>query len=119
MDENEVATEVDKPKPKKQLSEKQLAQLAKAREKANAVRKRNAEMKKKEKKTDFEDIVTKFLKRSEEKQIDILHLHDWITGACAPLYKERFQALDLKVGKVITTIHNMCYQGEILIPYRF
>ena len=45
------------------------------------------------------------------KQIDILHLHDWITGACAPLYKERFQSLGLKIGKVITTIHNMCYQG--------
>ena len=30
------------PKPKRQLSEKQLAQLAKAREKANAVRKQNA-----------------------------------------------------------------------------
>ena len=37
------------PKPKKQLSEKQLAQLAKAREKANAVRKQNAERKRKEK----------------------------------------------------------------------
>ena len=49
---------------------------------------------------------------NQEKQIDILHLHDWITGSCAPLYKERFQALGLKVGKVITTIHNMCYQGE-------
>ena len=48
----------------------------------------------------------------QKKPIDILHLHDWITGACAPLYKERFQPLGLKVGKVITTIHNMCYQGE-------
>ena len=31
-------------KPKRQLSEKQLEQLAKAREKANAVRKKNAEL---------------------------------------------------------------------------
>ena len=38
------------PKKKKQLTQTQLDQLAKAREKANAVRKRNAEMKKKEKK---------------------------------------------------------------------
>jgi hypothetical protein len=38
-----------KAKPKRQLSEKQLAQLAKAREKANAVRKKNAELKRKEK----------------------------------------------------------------------
>ena len=37
-------------KPKRQLTQAQLDQLAKAREKANAVRKRNAEMKKKEKK---------------------------------------------------------------------
>ena len=47
----------------------------------------------------------------QKQQIDILHLHDWITAACAPLYKERFQSLGLSVGKVITTIHNMCYQG--------
>jgi hypothetical protein len=39
---------MDEPKPKKQLSEKQLAQLAKAREKANAVRKQNAENRRKE-----------------------------------------------------------------------
>ena len=38
-----------KPKVKKQLSEAQLAQLAKAREKANAVRKSNAEAKRKAK----------------------------------------------------------------------
>ena len=37
-------------KPKRQLTQAQLDQLAKAREKANAVRKRNAETKKKEKK---------------------------------------------------------------------
>ena len=42
--------EAPKTKPKRQLTEAQLAQLAKAREKANAVRKRNAEMKRKEKK---------------------------------------------------------------------
>ena len=48
----------------------------------------------------------------QKKQVDILHLHDWITGGCAPLYKERFQPLGLRIGKVITTIHNMCYQGQ-------
>ena len=41
---------MEEPKPKKQLTQAQLDQLAKAREKANAVRKRNAEMKRKEKK---------------------------------------------------------------------
>ena len=41
--------EQPKSKPKRQLTQAQLDQLAKAREKANAVRKQNAEMKKKEK----------------------------------------------------------------------
>eukprot|EP01048_Picozoa_sp_COSAG05_P043069 COSAG05_NODE_23632_length_256_cov_1.528662_1_plen_48_part_10 len=39
----ELAATPQETKPKRQLSEAQLAQLAKAREKANAVRKRNAE----------------------------------------------------------------------------
>lgn len=42
---------------------------------------------------------------------DILHLHDWITGGCAPLYYEMYRALGLRVGAVITTLHNLCYQG--------
>lgn len=37
---------------------------------------------------------------------DILHLHDWHTAACAPLYKGR--------AKKIFTIHNLAYQGKIL-----
>ena len=41
--------EQPKAKAKRQLTQAQLDQLAKAREKANAVRKQNAEMKKKEK----------------------------------------------------------------------
>ena len=51
MDKEEVKPKVSsaKPKVKKQLSEAQLAQLAKAREKANAVRKSNAEAKRKAK----------------------------------------------------------------------
>jgi len=46
------------------------------------------------------------------KEPDILNLHDWLTGLCAPLYKEIYQSLGLKIKKVITTIHNMQYQGQ-------
>ena len=44
------STEAAGPKAKRQLTQTQLNQLAKAREKANAVRQKNAEMKRKEKK---------------------------------------------------------------------
>ena len=47
--ESEQAPPIKETKPKRQLTEGQLEQLAKAREKANAVRKRNADMKRKEK----------------------------------------------------------------------
>ena len=42
---------------------------------------------------------------------DIIHLHDWITGLSAPLYREVYQSLGLKVRKIVTTLHNLCYQG--------
>ena len=48
-------------KEKRQLSEKQLDQLAKARVKANAVRKKNAELKKKEKQVTL-------MKRQQEEE---------------------------------------------------
>ena len=46
------------------------------------------------------------------KEVDILNLHDWLTGICAPLYREIYQFLGLKIKKIITTIHNMQYQGQ-------
>ena len=46
-----------------------------------------------------------------KKTIDILHIHDWITGICAPLYKERYRALGLQIKGIITTLHNLLYQG--------
>jgi hypothetical protein len=55
-------------KPKRQLSESQLAQLAKAREKANAVRKRNAEQRQSQKQKAQQ---LKDLKRqAQEKEVD-------------------------------------------------
>ena len=51
-------------KPKRQLTEKQLDQLAKARVKANAVRKKNAELKKKGKQ------VTLMKRQQEEEALD-------------------------------------------------
>ncbi|MEM7175949.1 MAG: glycogen synthase [Chlamydiota bacterium] len=46
---------------------------------------------------------------------DIIHLHDWITGLCAPLYREIYRSLGLHVGGLVTTLHNLCYQG-VCIP---
>lgn len=42
---------------------------------------------------------------------DILHLHDWLTGICAPLYFEVHRFLGLEVNGIITTLHNLLYQG--------
>eukprot|EP01047_Picozoa_sp_COSAG01_P068891 COSAG01_NODE_10064_length_2259_cov_1.231944_1_plen_204_part_10 len=60
----EEAISTPPPKAKRQLSEKQLTQLAKAREKANAVRKKNAEMKRKEKQ------VKEMQRKKQEQDLD-------------------------------------------------
>lgn len=54
-----------------------------------------------------------YLTQSKIK-IDILHIHDWHTSACLPLYHEIFQDKGLKIGKVVLSIHNLCYQGICL-----
>jgi len=46
-----------------------------------------------------------------EKHPDILNLHDWLTTLAAPLYYEMYQPQGLKIGGLITTIHNMKHQG--------
>ena len=58
----------------------------------------------------FAKVTLDYLLRSK-KTIDILHVHDWITGICAPLYKERYRAFGLQINGVITTLHNLFYQG--------
>ena len=45
------------------------------------------------------------------KHPDILHLHDWPTALAAPLYHEKYHSLGLRVRKIVTTIHNIRYQG--------
>lgn len=45
------------------------------------------------------------------KNPDILNLHDWLTTLAAPLYHEMYKPLGLKIRGIITTIHNMKYQG--------
>lgn len=45
------------------------------------------------------------------KHPDILNLHDWLTSLAAPLYHEMYRSLGLKIGGIMTTIHNMKYQG--------
>ena len=47
----------------------------------------------------------------KEKHPDILNIHDWLTSLAAPLYREMYQSLGLKIGGIMTTIHNMKYQG--------
>ena len=44
--------------------------------------------------------------------IDIVHLHDWLTAFIAPLFKEKYFHLGVKIKAIITTIHNAGYQGS-------
>jgi len=62
--ESEQAPPIKETKSKRQLTEGQLEQLAKAREKANAVRKRNADMKRKEKE------LNEMERQAKEKALD-------------------------------------------------
>lgn len=43
---------------------------------------------------------------------DILHLHDWQVALMAPLYKEMYIPLGLKIGGIVLTIHNLEHQGK-------
>ncbi|MCB1085296.1 MAG: glycogen/starch synthase [Chlamydiia bacterium] len=56
-----------------------------------------------------------------KERIDILHLHDWLTAFAAPLYHEKYRGMGLEIGGIVTTIHNMKYQGvcspEKLAPF--
>jgi starch synthase len=45
------------------------------------------------------------------KHPDVLHLHDWPSALAAPLYHEKYHSLGLKVKGIMTSIHNMKYQG--------
>jgi len=46
-----------------------------------------------------------------KQPIDVLHIHDWHTAACAPLLRDLY-ASKLKVKKLLFTIHNLEYQGR-------
>lgn len=65
--------------------------------------------------TYFTKTALEFLMKSERRP-DILNLHDWLTALAAPLYHEVYASLGLKVGKIMTTIHNMKYQGVCSPP---
>jgi starch synthase len=45
---------------------------------------------------------------------DIIHLHDWQTAAIAPLYSDMYKKLGYSKPKIVTTIHNIEYQGKCL-----
>ena len=61
-----------------------------------------------------------------QREIDILHIHDWMCALCAPMYREVYQRqrlgqrLRLVIKKIVTTIHNLSHQGrckrEELVP---
>lgn len=59
----------------------------------------------------FSSVALEYLLKAK-KSPDILNLHDWLTSLCAPLYREIYAPRGLKIKKVITTIHNMLYQGK-------
>jgi starch synthase len=58
----------------------------------------------------FSRAVMEYLKLKGEP-IDILHLHEWHTAACAVLLHQML-AEEMKVGAVVFTIHNLEYQGK-------
>lgn len=43
---------------------------------------------------------------------DIIHIHDWQTAAVAPLFKEMYMPMGLTKPKIVSTIHNIHYQGK-------
>lgn len=49
-----------------------------------------------------------------KKQITpaIIHLHDWQTAAIAPLYYDMYAPLGFNQSAIVSTIHNMEYQGK-------
>ncbi len=58
----------------------------------------------------FSRSVMDFLAYKKESP-DILHLHDWHTAACAPLYYDQFEPLLPGKTRIVFTIHNLEYQG--------
>ena len=43
---------------------------------------------------------------------DIIHLHDWQTAVIAPLYYDMYTKLGYAKPKIVSTIHNIEYQGK-------
>ncbi len=58
-------------------------------------------------------MVAEYLKLKNQP-IDVLHLHDWHTAALA-LFIRDLMSLDVKVGKIVLTIHNIEYQGKCAV----
>ncbi len=42
---------------------------------------------------------------------EIIHLHDWPTGAAAPILRELYAEQSVAKSKIVYTIHNIEYQG--------
>lgn len=59
----------------------------------------------------FSRALLEYLKISN-RHPDVLHIHDWPTALIAPLYRELFQPIGLRVKKMVLTLHNLEYQGK-------
>jgi starch synthase len=62
----------------------------------------------------FSRAVLEYLYKSG-KRPDILHLHDWPTALAAPLYRDMYIPLGLRVGGTVLTLHNMEHQGKCAV----
>jgi starch synthase len=45
------------------------------------------------------------------KHLDVLHINDWMTALVAPLYRDRYSSLGLKVKGILIALHNLLHQG--------
>ncbi|MBI5274719.1 MAG: glycogen/starch synthase [Chlamydiales bacterium] len=48
-----------------------------------------------------------------EENIDILHLHDWVSAGCLLIMESCFPQLKKKIKKSVLTIHNIQHQGKL------
>ncbi len=59
----------------------------------------------------FSRAALEFLQRAQIKP-DILHLHEWHSALCAPLYHDLYGRLGNENGAVVFTMHNLKHQGQ-------
>lgn len=48
----------------------------------------------------------------QQRTIDTLHIHDWHSSICPVIYKDVLKQHQLKIKKIVLTVHNFHYQGK-------